>query len=103
MELAGRPLVNGNTPRGLRVSPNGNAPVLITAHATFTDLALVAGAFGRTTARYRVQGHVSVDTPAGRVQLPFSHEGELDMRTAASALSMRYSTRPEWASSAAQP
>jgi LEA14-like dessication related protein len=87
LDLEGKPLVSGEMPHGVRAMPHDKTEVIFPAHVAFADLSPALGAVvGKRTAHYRAEGHVSVETPAGIVTLPFSNEGDIDLHPSLSPL-----------------
>lgn len=80
VQVDGARAASGDAPGGLSLPANGAATSRVTARVRFSDLAnLVRSVEGKPSVDLRVSGVVSVETPIGAVDVPWSWTGEVPM------------------------
>ena len=80
LSLAGKQLVAGKPPAGLRIPASSSSDVTLPAQVRFADLGeSVAAVLQRNEVPYRAEGHLGVNTPLGVVPLAFAQEGTLPL------------------------
>jgi len=78
LDVEGGRVASGDAPGGLTLPANGAATSRVTARFRFADLAnLVKLAESKEKVAFGVQGKVSVETPIGPMQVPWSFAGDL--------------------------
>jgi LEA14-like dessication related protein len=78
LETDGGRLASGDAPGGLTLPANGAATSRVTARVRFADMAnLVKAGEGREKVAFRVAGKVTVETPIGPIDVPWSFAGDL--------------------------
>ncbi|HSN14286.1 MAG TPA: LEA type 2 family protein [Anaeromyxobacteraceae bacterium] len=79
IEVEGTRVATGEMPGGLKVPPNGTAPIAFAVRVRFRDVpgfvSLIGS--GKNSIQYRLTGALGVRTPLGVVELPLSHEDVL--------------------------
>ena len=80
IKVEGKQLVAGKPPGKLQIPGHGSADVTLPASVKFSELASSLSALlSQRSVAYQAAGHLGVDTPLGRVALPFSHQGRLEL------------------------
>jgi LEA14-like dessication related protein len=80
LDVDGTRVASGEAPGGLNLPANGAATSRVVARLRFADLAsLVKVAETRERVDLRAAGQVSVETPIGRIDVPWSWSGDLPM------------------------
>ena len=80
LSLAGKQLVAGKPPAGLRIPAGGSSDVTLPAQVRFADLGeSVAAVLQQNEIPYRAEGHIGVSTPLSVVPLGFAKEGSLPL------------------------
>jgi LEA14-like dessication related protein len=78
--LAGKQLVAGKPPAGLRIPASGSSDVTLPAQVRFADLGeSLAAVLRQYEVPYRAEGRIGVSTPLGIVPLDFAKEGTLPL------------------------
>lgn len=78
LDVEGARVASGDAPGGLNLPANGAATSRVVARLRFADLAnLVKLAESREKLALRVAGQVGVETPLGRLDVPWSWAGDL--------------------------
>lgn len=78
LDVEGGRVASGNAPGGLTLPANGAASSRVSARLRFADLAnLVKLADAKEKVDYRVAGKVTVETPIGPIDVPWSFSGGL--------------------------
>jgi LEA14-like dessication related protein len=80
LSLAGKQLVAGKPPSGVRIPASGSSDVTLPAQVRFADLGdSLAAVLRQNEVPYRAEGHLGVSTPLGVVPLAFAQEGTLPL------------------------
>jgi LEA14-like dessication related protein len=80
LSLAGKQLVAGKPPAGLRIPANGSSDVTLPAQVRFADLGdSIAAVLQKDEVPYRAEGHIGVSTALGVIPLAFAKEGTLPL------------------------
>ena len=80
LSVAGKQLVAGKPPAGLKIPAGGSADVTLPAQVRFADLGDSIGAvLQQEQLPYRAEGHVGLSTPIGVLPVAFSKEGTLPL------------------------
>jgi LEA14-like dessication related protein len=78
LDVEGGRVASGDAPGGLTLPANGAANSRVTARLRFADLAnLVRLAETKNAVDFKVAGKVSVETPIGPIDVPWSYTGAL--------------------------
>lgn len=78
LDLEGTGFLDGTSSDGLDVPASGSAKVRVPAHVAFADvLPLVGGLDGRDSVEFTLEGDLALDTPLGRVSVPYRRAGGL--------------------------
>jgi LEA14-like dessication related protein len=73
-------VVAGTPPKGLNIAAKGKSELVFPANVKFSDIAPVVTTFlTKDAARYKVQGSVGIQTPAGVLKFPLAHEGTFEV------------------------
>jgi LEA14-like dessication related protein len=77
VDVEGGRVASGEAPGGLSIPANGAATSRVTARVRFADLSnLMKLAEAREKVAFRVAGKVTVETPIGPIDVPWSYAGE---------------------------
>lgn len=76
--LEGNQLLKGTQEEGIQLSALNTSPVTLPVSVKFEDmLGLVGSAGGKDELGFNIQGEFGFDTPLGRLNLPYDHDGKL--------------------------
>jgi LEA14-like dessication related protein len=74
LEVEARRILSGSLPGGLEIPARGSAPLVVTVRFLWTSLPTLFGLITtRDSLKCRVSGSVDVNTPIGRIEIPFEH------------------------------
>jgi LEA14-like dessication related protein len=78
LSIAGKQLVAGKPPAGLKIPGGGSSEVTLPAQVRFADLGdSISAVLKQEQVPYRAEGHIGVSTPLGVLPLAFAKEGIL--------------------------
>ncbi len=80
LDVEGTRVTTGDAPGGLKLPAKGKAPLTFTARLRFRDVPGIASLLGkRESVRYKLSGSVGVQTALGMLELPVSHEDQVQL------------------------
>jgi len=76
--LEGKQLLKGTQDEGIQLAASASSPVTLPVSVKFGDmLELVGSADGKDELGYTIKGDFGLDTPLGRLNVPYDHDGKL--------------------------
>jgi LEA14-like dessication related protein len=74
LDVEAKEMLSGSLPGGLEIPARGSAPLVVTVRFLFMRLpALLEVLTTRDSLSCRIRGSVDIDTPIGRMEIPFQH------------------------------
>jgi len=76
--LEGKQFLKGTQDEGIELAAAGSSPVSLPVSVKFSDMMdLVGSATGKDELGFNLKGDFGIDTPLGRLNVPYDHEGKL--------------------------